>query len=134
MTSAQKIRSHVEQTLTFTPPSKAWHPNVHQPVAQSTGTMSKVSVKLMMMGWNGSLEKSMVKMCWGALGFWRWNSDTSLLAPLTSSDGLHSSSSMLYPFQCTRYLSFPLRIQLSSMSSTSYSLTPSRMTGGGGSC
>src|SRR5882724_7659011 len=31
-------------------------------------------------------------------------------------------------------LEFPLRIQLSSMSSTSYSSTPSWMTGGGGSC
>src|SRR5882724_367306 len=115
------------------PPSKARRPDVHRPVAQSAGTMSEVSMQLMMV-WKGSLEKSMAERCWGALGFWRWNSDTSLLAPLTSSDGLHSSSSMLYPFQCTRYLSFPLRIQLSSMSSTSYSLTPSRMTGGGGSC
>src|SRR5882724_10133490 len=70
----------------------------------------------------------------GCLGVWRWNSDMSLLAPLTSSDGLHSSSSMPYPFQCTRYSSFPLRIRLSSMSSTSYSWTPSWMTGGGGSC
>src|SRR5882724_5525460 len=106
---------------------------MHQLVAQSAGTMSEVSVKLMMV-WKGSLEKSMAEMCWGALGFWQWNSDTSLLAHLTSSDGLHLSSSMPYPFQHTRYSSFPLRIWLSSMSSTSYSSTPSWTTGGGGSC
>src|SRR5882724_6228064 len=111
----------------------AQHPDVHRPVAQSTGTVSKVSVKLMM-GQKGSLEKLMAEMCWGALGFWWWNLDTSLLAPLTSSDGLHSSSSMPYPFQHTRYSSFPLRIRLLSMSSTSYSSTLSWMTGGGESC
>src|SRR5882724_11283267 len=121
MTLAWKIQSYVERTLTFTPP-KAQHPNMHRLVAQFTGTMSEVSMKLMM-GWKGSLEKSMAEMCWGASGFWWWNSDMSLLAPLTSSDGLHSSSSMPYPFQRMRYLSFPLRIQLSSMSSTSYSST-----------
>src|SRR5882724_3394762 len=96
MTSARKIRSYVERTLTFTPPSKARHPDVHRPVAQSAGTVSEVSVKLMMVR-KGSLEKSMAEMCWGALGFWQWNSDTSLLAPLTSSDGLYLSSSMPYP-------------------------------------
>src|SRR5882724_8029919 len=120
----------VEKTLTFTPPSKAWHPDMHRLVAQSTGTVSEVSVKLMM-GWKGSLEKLMAEMCWGALGFWWWNSDMSLLTPLTSSDGLHSSSFMLYPFQCTRYSSFPQRIWLLRMSSTSYYSTPLRMTGGG---
>src|SRR5882672_2486949 len=123
----------MERTLTFTPPSKAWCPDAHRPVAQSAGTVSRVSVKLVR-GQKGSLEKSMAEICWGALGFCLWNSDTSILAPLTSSDGLHSSSSMLYPFQCMRYSSFPQKIQLSRMHSTSYSSTPSWMTGGGGSC
>src|SRR5882724_4258308 len=97
MTLAWKIQSYVEQTLTFTSPSKAWHPDMHRLVAQSAGTMSEVSVKLMM-GRKGSLEKSMAEMCWGALRFWRWNSDTSLFVPLTSLDSLHSSSLMPYPF------------------------------------
>src|SRR5882672_4603172 len=122
----------MEQTLTFTPPSKAWHPNAHCPVAQSAGTVSRVSMKLVR-GQKGSLEKSMAEICWGALGFHLWNSDTSLLMPLTSLDGLHSSSSMPYPFKCTRYSSFPQKIWLSRMCSTSYSSTPSQMTGGGGS-
>src|SRR5882724_10894813 len=132
MTLAWKIQSYVERTLTFTPP-KAQHPNMHRLVAQFTGTMSEVSMKLMM-GWKGSLEKSMAEMCWGASGFWWWNLDMSLLAPLTSSDGLHSSSSMLYHFQRTRYSSFPGRIWLLRMSSTLYSSTLSQTTGGGGSC
>src|SRR5882672_1127434 len=122
----------MEQTLTFTPPSKARHPDAHLPVAQSAGTVSGVSMKLVR-GQKGSLEKSMAKICWGASGFHLWNSDMSLLAPLTSSDSLHLSSSMLYPFQHMRYLSFPWKIQLSRMHSTSYSSTPSWMRGGGGS-
>src|SRR5882672_6178818 len=122
----------MERTLTFTPPSKAQCPNAHLLVAQSTGTVSGVSVKLVR-GKKGSLEKSMAEICWGALGFCQWNSDMSLFTPLTSSDGLHSSSSMPYPFQCTRYSSFPQKIRLSRMCSTSYSSTPSQMTGGGGS-
>src|SRR5882672_3851171 len=123
MTLARKIQLHIEQTLTFSPPSKAWHPDMHQPMAQSEGTVSGVSMKLVR-GRKGSLEKSMAEMCWGASGFHLWNSDTSLLMALTSFDGLHSSSSILYPFQCTRYLSFPQKIQLSKMHSTSYSLIP----------
>src|SRR5467141_419829 len=122
----------MERTLTFTPPSKVQRPDVHLPVAQSAGTVSGVSVKLVR-GRKGSLEKSMAEICWGASGFCQWNSDTSLFAPLTSSDGLHSSSSMPYPFQHMRYLSFPRKIRLSRMHSTSYSPTPSRTTGGGGS-
>src|SRR5882672_5205419 len=122
----------MEQTLTFTPPSKARHPDTHWPVAQSAGTVSGVSMKLVS-GQKGSLEKSMAEICWGASEFCWWNSDTSLLTPLTSSDGLHLSSSMPYPFQCTRYLSFPRKIRLSRMHSTSYSSTPLRTTGGGGS-
>src|SRR5882672_1397160 len=121
----------MERTLTFTPPSKVWHPDAHWPVAQSVGTVSRVSMKLVR-GWKGSLEKSMAEICWGALGFCKWNSDTSLLAPLTSSDGLHSSSSILYPFQHMRYSSFPQKIWLSRMHSTLYSLTLSWMAGGGG--
>src|SRR5882724_7713534 len=93
--------------------------------------MYEVSMKLMM-GWKGSLDKSMAEMCWGALGFWWWNSDMSLLAPLTSLDGLHLSSSMPYPFQHTRYLSFPWKTQLSRICSTLYSSTPSQTTRGGG--
>src|SRR5467141_2448537 len=116
----------MEQTLTFTSPSKARCPDTHLPVAQSVGTVSRVSVKLVR-GRKGSLEKSMAEICWGASGFCRWNSDTSLFAPLTSSDGLHSSSSMPYPFQCTRYSSVPQKIRLSRMHSTSYSLTPFQM-------
>src|SRR5882672_359680 len=104
----------------FTPPSKVWHPDAHQPVSQSAGTVSGVSMKLVR-GKKGSLEKSMAEIWWGALGFCRWNSDTSLLAPFTSSDSLHLSSSMPYPFQCTQYLSFPLKIWLSRMHSTQYS-------------
>src|SRR5467141_356728 len=117
----------MERTLTFTPPSKQRRPDAHLPVAQSAGTVSGVSVKLVR-GWKGSLEKSMAEICWGASGFCRWNSDTSLFAPLTSSDSLHSSSSMPYPFQCTRYSSFPLKIWLPRMCSTSYALTLSQMT------
>src|SRR5882672_80300 len=123
MTSAQKIRPHIERTLTFTPPSKVWCPDMHWPVAQYVGTVSGVSVKLVR-GLKGCLENSMAEICWGALEFCQWNSDTSLLAPLTSSDGLHLSSSMPYPFQYMRYSSFPQKIQLSRMHSTSYSLTP----------
>src|SRR5882672_9586964 len=123
----------MEQTLTFTPPSKAWCPHMHGPVAQSMGTVSRVSMKLVR-GQKGILEKSMAEICWGALGFHLWNSDTSLLTPLTSSDGLHLASSMLYPFQHMRYLSFPQKIRLSRMCSTSYSSTPLWMTGVGGSC
>src|SRR5882672_3589809 len=117
---------------TTPPPSKVWHPDVHRPVAQSVGTVSGVSMKLVR-GWKGSLEKLMAEICWGALWFCWWNSDMSLHTPLTSSDGLHLSSSMPYPFQHTRYLSFPWKIWLSRMHSTSYSLTLSWMTGGGGS-
>src|SRR5882672_5504704 len=106
---------------------------MHWPVAQSMGTVSRVSMKLVR-GWKESLEKSMAKIFWGALGFCLWNSDTSLLTPLTSSDGLHLSSFMLYPFQHMRYSSFPQKIWLSRMCSTLYSSTPSQMTGGGGSC
>src|SRR5882672_6585343 len=123
----------MERTLTFTPPSKARPPDVHLPVAQSAGTVSGVSMKLVR-GRKGSLEKSMAEICWGASGFCQWNSDMSLFAPLTSSDGLHVSSSMPYPFQHMRYLSFPQKIWLSRMCSTSYSSTPFQMTGGGGSC
>src|SRR5882672_639610 len=106
----------MERTLTFTPPSKVQCLDTHLPVAQSTGTVSGVSVKLVR-GWKGSSEKSMAEICWGALGFCQWNSDTSLFAPLTSSDGLHLSSSMPYPFQHTRYSSFPQKIQPSRMCS-----------------
>src|SRR5882672_6510083 len=116
MTLARKIQLHIEQTLTFSPPSKAWHPDMHQLVAQSEGTVSRVSMKLVR-GWKGSLEKSMAEMCWGSSGFCLWNSDTSLFMPLTSLDGLHSSSSMPYPSQHMRYLSFPWKIQLSRMHS-----------------
>src|SRR5882672_1239639 len=123
----------MERTLTFTPPSKVRCPDMHQPVAQSAGTVSRVSVKLVR-GRKGSLEKLMAEICWGASGFCLWNSDTSLLTPLTSSDSLHSSSFMPYPFQHTRYSSLPWNIQLSRMCSTSYSSTPLWMTGGGGSC
>ena len=105
-----------------------WCSNVHQPVAQSVGTVSRVSVKLVR-GWKGNLEKSMAEICWGASGFCLWNSDTSLFMPLMSLDGLHSSSSMLYPFQHMRYSSFPQKIWLSRMCSTLL-----QMTGGGGSC
>src|SRR5882672_8579086 len=115
----------MEQTLTFTPPSKARCPDAHLPVAQSAGTVSGVSVKLIR-GWKGSLEKSMAEICWGASRFCRWNSDTSLFTPLTSLDSLHLSSSMPYPFQHTRYLSFLQKIWLSRMCSTSYSSTPSQ--------
>src|SRR5882672_5046562 len=86
------------------PPLKAWHPDMHRLVAQSMGTVSGVSMKLVR-GWKGSLEKSMAEICWGALGFCWWNSDMSLLAPLMSLESLHSSSSMPYPFQRTRSLS-----------------------------
>src|SRR5467141_807815 len=116
----------------YPPPSKVQRPDVHLPVAQAAGTVSRVSMKLVR-GQKGSLEKFMAKICWGASGFCLWNSDMSLLAPLTSSDGLHSSSSMPYPFQRTRYSSFPQKIRLSRMHSTSYSSTPSQTTGGGGS-
>src|SRR5882672_10193027 len=75
----------MERTLTFTPPSKARRPDTHLPVAQSAGTVSGVSVKLVR-GRKGSLEKLMAEICWGASGFCLWNSDMSLLAPLTSSD------------------------------------------------
>ena len=44
-------------------------------------------------------------MCWGASWVCLWNSDTSLLIPLTSLDGLHLSCSMLYPFHYMRYSS-----------------------------
>src|SRR5882724_11998882 len=97
----------MEQTMTFTPPSKVQHPNMHQPVAQSGGIMSGVSVKLVS-GWKGSLEKLRAEICWGALGFLQWKSVMSLFTPLTFSDGLHSSSWMPFPFQCTRYFEFPL--------------------------
>src|SRR5882672_5266557 len=99
----------MERTLTFTPPSKAQCPDAHLPVAQSARTVSGVSVKLVR-GWKGSLEKSMAEICWGASGFCQWNSDMSLLTPLTSLDGLHLSSSMPYHFQHTRYLSFLSRM------------------------
>ena len=42
--------------------SKAWHPNTIQPIAQSKGTVSEVSVKLVS-SQKGSLEKSRVEMC-----------------------------------------------------------------------
>jgi len=41
---------------------------VHLPVTQSKGTVSEVSMELVR-GWKGSLEKSMVEMCWDASGF-----------------------------------------------------------------
>src|SRR5882724_10782660 len=90
---------------------------MHWLVAQSEGMVSGVSVKLVREQ-KGSLEKLMVERCWGALGFHLWNSDMSLLVPLTSADGLHSSSSMLYPFHHTRYSSFPWKTQLSRIHST----------------
>ena len=108
------------------------HHDAHWPVAQSVGTVSGVSVKLVK-GLKGSLEKLMAEICWGISWFRLWNSDTSLIAPLTSLDGLHSSSTILYPFQHMRYLSFPQKIWLSRMCSTSYSSTLLHMTGGGGS-
>src|SRR5882672_8824168 len=104
----------MERTLTFTPPSKARRPDAHLLVAQSAGTVSGVSVKLVR-GWKGSLEKLMAEICWGALGFCRWTSDMSLHAPFMSLDGLHLSSSLSYPFQHTRYSSFPWKIWLSRM-------------------
>src|SRR5882672_4451785 len=99
----------MERTLTFTPPSKAWHPDVHRPVAQSTGTVSGVFVKLVM-GQKGSLEKSMAEICWGASGFCQWNLDMSILTPFASLDSLHLSSSMPYPFHCMRHSSLPQKI------------------------
>src|SRR5882724_1431770 len=95
---------------------------MHQHVAQSEGTVSRVSMKLVR-GWKGSMEKLMAEMCWGASGFCLWNSDMSLSKPLTSLDSLHSSSLMPYPFQGMRYLSFPQKNQLSRIYSTSYYLT-----------
>jgi len=67
--------------------------------------MTKVSVKLMM-GRKGSLEKSMAEIVLGCLGFWQWNLDMSLLTPLTSSDGLHSSSLYAVSLPMYEYLSF----------------------------
>src|SRR5882724_9867694 len=78
--------------------------------------------------------KSREDMYYGTSGFLGWNSDTSHLVPLTSLAGLHSSSLTLLPFQHTRYSSLFLKTWLSKMCSTSYSLTPSLITGGGGSC
>src|SRR5882724_3976952 len=97
---------------------------MHSPMAQSKGTVSGVSVKLVR-GWKGSLEKSMAEMCWGASGFCQWNSYTVSSHLLTFSDSLHSSSLIPYPFHHTRYLSFLLKTQLSWIHSTSYSLIPS---------
>ena len=68
----------------------------------------------------------------GASGFCLWNSVTSLLAPETSLSGIHRSSAAPYPFQHTKYSSFPLKNRLSRILSTSYSWIPSQMTGGGG--
>ena len=82
--------------------------------------------------WSWSAGRRAIQRSWwqryvgGDLGFLWWNSVMSLFAPLTSPNGLHSSSSIPYPFQHTRYLSFPWKICLSRMLSTSYSSTPSQ--------
>src|SRR5882672_8372558 len=110
------------------PPSQAQCPAAHWLVFQSMGTVSRVSMKSVR-GKKGSLEKSMAEICWGASGCCLWNSDMSLLVPLTYSDSHHSSSSMPYPFQHTRYSRFPQKIWLSRICSTLYSSTPLQMTG-----
>jgi len=79
------------------------------PAAQTEMQVMGVSVKLVIRQ-KGRLVKSRADICCGASGFLQWNSDTSHLKPLTSSTGLQLSSLILYPFQCTRYLSFPQNI------------------------
>ena len=111
--------SHFRLEVLLRTPSKVQCPDARWPMAHPDGTVSGVLVKLDR-GQKGRLEKSRVDMCWGASGFWQWNSDISRLEPLMSLTGLHSSSSTLYPFQCTRYSSLPLNSRLSKIHSTSY--------------
>ena len=56
------------QTLTFTPPSKAHHPDMQQLMAHPDGTMSGVLVKLVI-GWNRMEAKLRDDMYCGASGF-----------------------------------------------------------------
>ena len=68
----------------------------------------------------------------GAEGCFLWNSSMYSWEFERFSTGSQVLSSIGYPFQCTRYLSFPRYIFESTISSTSYSSTLSIISGGGG--
>jgi len=117
--------------LTFTPPQRCSVPMCvdHSPEGTVSGGVHEVGQQA-----EGKFREVNGRYMLGGLGVPLVEFGYKHLCTLTSSDGLHFSSLILYPFQCMGYSSFPWKIRLSRMLSTSYSSTPSWTMGGGGLC